>query len=74
MRDEVQRYGPGTDILQSVRTLGEPEEVRRYSTSQGQEFLCWFYWTEGKAVAFLNGAKKYEVSFKAISAEDLGQK
>lgn len=73
MRDEVQKYGPGTDILQSVRTMGEPEEVRRYDTSQGQEFLCWFYWSEGKAVAFLSGAKKYEISFKPTSA-DLGQK
>lgn len=74
MRDAAQEYGPGTDILNTLRTMGEPEDVRRFSDNTGQEYLVWIYWSEGTAQAFINGAMKYQMSFKKVAGDDLGQR
>jgi tetratricopeptide (TPR) repeat protein len=65
-REEAQKHGPGTDILQALRNLGEPQEIRRFDDNTGQEYVSWFYWSQGKAIAFVKGAKQAEVDFKPV--------
>jgi tetratricopeptide (TPR) repeat protein len=68
-RDTAQDYGPGTDILKTLRRMGEPEEIRRFTlASSNEEYVCWFYWSQGKAMAFVNGELKFTSEFKPMAA------
>ncbi|MBU1702619.1 MAG: tetratricopeptide repeat protein [Candidatus Eisenbacteria bacterium] len=70
VRDEATNCGPKSDMLDALRNRGEPEEVRRFTDSSGQEYVCWFYWTEGKAYAFVNCKQQFQSEFKASVAGD----
>ncbi|MBD3335367.1 MAG: tetratricopeptide repeat protein [Candidatus Eisenbacteria bacterium] len=67
VRSEVQSYGPDTDIKDMLRMMGQPQEVRRFDYQGDQEYVVWFYWSEGKAYAFVDGAQQFEVVFEPVT-------
>ncbi|MFB3910177.1 MAG: tetratricopeptide repeat protein [Candidatus Eisenbacteria bacterium] len=50
--------------LRKYREEGKPEEIRTFTDSSGADYSVWFYWTRGKALAFVRGDFKYETKFK----------
>jgi tetratricopeptide (TPR) repeat protein len=66
-------YGPTSDLVRKYREEGEPEEIRVFTDATGGEYATWFYWSRGKAFAFFEGEKKYEINFKSQrEAEGIG--
>ena len=57
--------GAASDLLRIYREEGRPEEIRVFNDSSGRPYECWFYWTRGRAFAFLDGTYKYQTEFKA---------
>jgi tetratricopeptide (TPR) repeat protein len=62
--------GPGSDILRTLRSRGEPEEMFRYMGSRG-EYYIWYYWTEGRVFIFKDGAQVFRDEFRALTREEL---
>jgi tetratricopeptide (TPR) repeat protein len=61
--------GPGSDMLRTLRSRGEPEEMFRYMGSRG-EYYIWFYWTEGRVFIFKDGEQVFRAEFRALSREE----
>lgn len=62
----IEKYGSSSDAMRKFREEGKPEELRTFADAGGQEYMCWFYWTRGKALAFYNGSYKYEKMFRPL--------
>jgi tetratricopeptide (TPR) repeat protein len=63
-KESVQARGAQSDLLRRYREEGSPEEVRSFKDASNQEYMAWFYWTRGKALAFYRGEFKYQTTFK----------
>jgi len=61
---EVEKYGTTSDAMRKYREEGKPEDVRTFTDAGGADYMCWFFWTRGKALAFIRGEYKYEMGFK----------
>lgn len=64
LKGEIEKMGGTSDAMRKYREEGKPEEVRSFTDAGGAEYLCWFYWSRGKALAFIRGEYKYEMAFK----------
>lgn len=64
LKAEIEKLGGTSDAMRKYREEGKPEEVRSFTDAGGADYLCWFYWTRGKALAFIRGEYKYEMTFK----------
>jgi tetratricopeptide (TPR) repeat protein len=63
-KEMVQSKGAQSDLMRRYREEGSPEEVRSFKDASNREYMAWFYWTRGKALAFYGGEFKYQTSFK----------
>jgi tetratricopeptide (TPR) repeat protein len=68
IRETATGYGPGSDMLKTLRERGEPEQLYKYSGSHG-EYLIWFYWTSGRVYIFQSGKEVFSAGFKSLSDE-----
>jgi tetratricopeptide (TPR) repeat protein len=64
LKGEIEKLGGTSDAMRKYREEGKPEEVRSFIDAGGADYLCWFYWSRGKALAFIRGEYKYEIDFK----------
>jgi tetratricopeptide (TPR) repeat protein len=64
LKTEIEKLGGTSDAMRKYREEGKPEEIRSFTDAGGADYLCWFYWTRGKALAFIRGEYKYEMTFK----------
>jgi tetratricopeptide (TPR) repeat protein len=64
LKGEIEKLGGTSDAMRKYREEGKPEEIRSFTDASGSDYLCWFYWTRGKALAFVRGEFKYQVDFK----------
>jgi len=53
----------GSDLGKVIAEKGQPEELRSYTDSSGNNQDCAFYWSKGEAIAFYGGQKRGEVTF-----------
>ncbi len=69
VKAQLEKLGGTSGALRKYREEGKPEEVRTFEDASGAEYMCWFYWSRGKAFAFTNGDFKYEMDFKPVKGE-----
>jgi tetratricopeptide (TPR) repeat protein len=71
VRQKATAAGPGSDILNTLRTRGEPQQIYLYSGSRGT-YDIWFYWTEGRVFIFDGaGNQLFRGAFARIPEEKL---
>lgn len=63
-KETIQAAGAQSDLLRRYREEGNPEEIRSFKDASNREYMAWFYWTRGKALAFYEGEFKYQFAFK----------
>lgn len=69
IREIVRSYGPGSDMLNTLRDRGEPEQLYEYfSTSRGA-YDIWWYWTDGRVYIFKKGKEVFRDAFKAVETK-----
>lgn len=73
LKEKIESLGGTSDAMRKYREEGKPEEVRSFTDTGGGEYLCWFYWTRGKALAFIRGEYKYEMDFKPQKEAPAGE-
>jgi len=59
-----EKWGAQSDLVRKYREEGDPDEVRIFTDTDGGQYVAWFYWARGKAIAFYDGERRYETSFK----------
>jgi tetratricopeptide (TPR) repeat protein len=67
-KESIQAKGAQSDLIRRYREEGSPEEVRTFKDASNREYMAWFYWTRGKALAFYEGEFKYQTTFKPQQA------
>jgi tetratricopeptide (TPR) repeat protein len=72
IREHAGEFGPGSDMLQTLRDRGAPEEIRTFAVGF-TPYEAWFYWTEGRVYMFQEGTEKFRIGFKALSREKLAE-
>ncbi|MCK4303869.1 MAG: tetratricopeptide repeat protein [Candidatus Eisenbacteria sp.] len=68
IRKKVTGRGPGSDILKTLRTRGEPQQAYEYAGSRST-YDIWFYWTEGRVFVFNGPDEVFRDSFRRVSEE-----
>jgi Flp pilus assembly protein TadD len=63
-------YGPNSDMMKTLRSKGQPEDIRKYSNGP-VTFYAWPYWTQGRVYMFQGGTEKFQLSFKPVPREKL---
>jgi tetratricopeptide (TPR) repeat protein len=66
IRKRSSGYGPGNDMLTTLRERGEPEVLYIYSASRG-DYDIWCYWVEGRIFIFKEGREVFRVPFTGMA-------
>jgi len=70
IREHASEYGPGSDMLKTLRDRGAPKEIKEFAAGF-TPYEAWFYWMEGRVYVFQKGEEKFRLTFRSLTREEV---